>query len=97
MSATIQINFRLPSELKNKASHKAWLIWTNLNNLIKIFLQKFVTENDIIEMKQDVNFEKIFDKWTIEYFESQKWINRTKNINLMLQNAIKNNEKNYLV
>ena len=57
-----QINFRIPLELKKDASIKAQKMGYNLNGIVKIFLYKFVNEDDLVAIRSEVRLEKIFDR-----------------------------------
>ncbi len=85
MSDTTQLNFRIPTNIKDKAQDKAHKMWTNLNFLVKLFLSKFVSE-DIVLIQQDVDIEKIFDEWTKQQFLSPEGKQKAKKINDLLQN-----------
>ena len=65
MTTTTQLNLRIPVKLKKKAQNKAQNFWTNLNFLVKLFLIKFIQDDDLIEIKQNIKMEKIFDKWIL--------------------------------
>ena len=93
MADTTQINFRIPVDLKIQAQEKAESYGTNLNFLVKLFLTKFVKWEDIVKITQDVDMEKVFDKWIVDYLSSKKWRTRTKKINKMLTDIIDNPEK----
>lgn len=95
MSTTTQLNLRIPIDIKTQAQNKAEKIWTNLNFLIKMFLSKFVVEDDLVIIKQDINIEKVFDKWTKQYLSSWAAKKRTKKTNSYLEDIIKE-EKKYL-
>lgn len=95
MSTTTQLNLRVPTDIKTKAQDKAEKIWTNLNFLIKIFLSKFVVEDDLVIIKQDIHMDKVFDKWTKQYLSSWAAKKRTKKINSYLEDIIKD-EKKYI-
>jgi len=60
-----------------------------------MFLSKFVVEDDLVIIKQDINIEKVFDKWTKQYLSSWVAKKRTKKINSYLEDIIKE-EKKYL-
>ena len=96
MADTTQLNLRIPINLKIKAQEKAEKIWTNLNFLVKMFLSKFTISDSAVTIKQDIHIEKIFDQWMIEYFMSPEGKRRTKKINNMLEELIKDEDK-YLV
>lgn len=99
MTATAQINFRIPVDLKQEAQEKAESCWTNLNFLVKLFLTKFVSWDNVVEITQDINMEKIFDEWVISYLSSEEWRARSMRINKMLTDIVDNSEeeKKYLV
>ena len=99
MTATAQINFRIPVDLKQKAQKKAESCWTNLNFLVKLFLTIFVSWDNVVEITQDINMEKIFDEWVISYLSSEEWRARSMRINKMLTDIVDNpeEEKKYLV
>ena len=59
---TAQLNIRIPAEIKTQAQDKAIQYGTNLNFLIKIFLSKFIADDNLVIIKQDINMEKIFDE-----------------------------------
>ena len=63
-----QINFRIPAELKKDASKKAQKMGYNLNGIVKIFLYKFVNEDDLVAIRSDVRLEKIFDRGIAKAF-----------------------------
>lgn len=93
MAETTQINFRIPVDLKTQAQEKAETYWTNLNFLVKLFLTKFVKWDDIVKVTQDVDIEKVFDQWIVNYLSSKEWQSRTKRINKMLTDITNNPEK----
>lgn len=93
MTDTTQINFRIPVDLKTKAQEKAESCGTNLNFLVKLFLTKFVKWDDIVHITQDVDMEKVFDQWIVDYLSSKWWKAKTKKINKMLTNIVDNPEK----
>ncbi|AHB41355.1 hypothetical protein P148_SR1C00001G0564 [candidate division SR1 bacterium RAAC1_SR1_1] len=95
MSTTTQLNLRVPTDIKTKAQDKAEKIGTNLNFLIKIFLSKFVVEDDLVIIKQDIHMDKVFDKGTKQYLSSGAAKKRTKKINSYLEDIIKD-EKKYI-
>ena len=99
MADTTQINFRIPVELKAQAQEKAESYGTNLNFLIKLFLTKFVKWDNVVQISQDVDMEKIFDDWIVDYLSSKEWKTRTRRINRMLTDITDNpeEEKKYLV
>ncbi len=96
MTNTLQLNLRVPVDLKVEAQKKAEKLWTNINFLVKMFLSKFVKEENLVIMQQDIKMEKIFDKWFKEYFMSNKWKNTAKKINKELEKIIEE-EKKYIV
>jgi len=59
-------------------------------------LSKFVEDNNIVEIKQNIKMEKIFDKWVATYLCSSEWKARTKRINKKISELLKDEEK-YLV
>lgn len=93
MTDTTQINFRIPVDLKTQAQEKAESYWTNLNFLVKLFLTKFVKWDDIVRVTQDVDMEKIFDQWIVDYLSSKEWKSRSKRINKMLTDITGNPEE----
>jgi len=96
MVTTAQINLRIPVSIKLKAQEKAEKIGTNVNFLVKMFLSKFIANDDAVTISQDVHMEKIFDQWMIDYFMSPEGKRRTKSINKHLEDIIAD-EKKYLV
>lgn len=98
MADTTQINFRIPVDLKTKAQEKAERCGTNLNFLVKLFLTKFVKWEDVVHIRQDIDMEKVFDQWIVDYLSSKQWKTRTKRINKMLTDITNNpeNEKKFL-
>jgi len=96
MTTTTQLNLRIPVKLKKKAQNKAQNFWTNLNFLVKLFLIKFIQDDDLIEIKQNIKMEKIFDKWILEYLKSPKAKETTTQINKHLEQIIDEEDK-YLV
>jgi hypothetical protein len=96
MNTTTQLNIRLSSKLKAMAQKKAIEHWTNLNFLIKLFLYKFINNVKVVEIKQDIDLEKIFDEWFVNYYMSDKWKNKIKKVNRLLEKSTKN-ERKYLV
>lgn len=93
MADTTQINFRIPVDLKTKAQEKAESCGTNLNFLVKLFLTKFVKWDDVVQITQDVDMEKIFDQWIVDYLSSKEWKEKTKKINKMLTDIINDSEE----
>lgn len=93
MTDTTQINFRIPVDLKAQAQEKAERCGTNLNFLVKLFLTKFVKWEDVVHITQDVDMEKVFDKWIVDYLSSKQWKTRTKRINKLLGDITDNPEK----
>lgn len=83
MSST-QINFRIPADLKNNAMKKAQEMGYNLNGIVKIFLYKFVDEDDIVTIRSDIRLEKIFDRGLSTAFTGKKSRRRTKEIGKLL-------------
>ncbi len=69
---TTQLNIRLPIDIKTKAQDKAEKIGTNLNFLIKLFLSKFITDDAVVHIAQDIHIEKVFDQGMIQHFTSKK-------------------------
>jgi len=96
MTTTAQLNLRIPVGIKLKAQEKAEKIWTNVNFLVKMFLSKFIMNDNIVTIQQDVHMENIFDQWMKEYFMSPEGKRRTKSINKHLEDIIAD-EKKYLV
>lgn len=95
-TTTAQLNLRIPTKLKKTAQLKAENYGTNLNFLVKLFLKKFVEDNNIVEIKQNIKMEKIFDKWVATYFCSPEWKASIKRINKKISELLKDEEK-YLV
>ena len=93
MADTTQINFRIPVDLKTQAQEKAESYGTNLNFLVKLFLTKFVKWDDIVRVTQDVDMEKVFDQWIVDYLSSKEWKSRSKRINKMLADITDNPEE----
>lgn len=93
MADTTQINFRIPVDLKTQAQEKAESYGTNLNFLVKLFLTKFVKWDDIVRVTQDVDMEKVFDQWIVDYLSSKEWKSRSKRINKMLTDITDNPEE----
>ena len=60
--STTQLNIRIPIDIKNKAQDKAEKIGTNLNFLIKLFLSKFITDTNTVQIVQNIDMEKVFDQ-----------------------------------
>ncbi len=83
--ATTQLNLRLPVDIKTKAQNKAESFWTNLNFLVKLFLIKFVQDDNLVEIKQNIKMDKIFDKWLLEYLKSWKAKETNTQINKHLE------------
>ena len=96
MTTTTQLNLRIPVKLKKKAQNKAQNFWTNLNFLVKLFLIKFIQDDDLIEIKQNIKMEKIFDKWILEYVKSPNAKETTTQINKHLEQIIDEEDK-YLI
>lgn len=95
MTNTTQINFRIPIDLKTQAQEKAERCGTNLNFLVKLFLTKFVKWDDIVKITQDVDMERVFDQWIVDYLSSKQWRSTTNKINKMLTDIVDNpNEEN---
>ncbi|PJA49032.1 MAG: hypothetical protein CO170_00735 [candidate division SR1 bacterium CG_4_9_14_3_um_filter_40_9] len=90
MADTAQLNIRIPVSIKSKAQDKAEKIGTNLNFLIKMFLSKFIMQNDIVTFQQDIHTDKIFDQGTKEYFMSKESKKTTQQINKHLEQIVKN-------
>ena len=67
--------------------------------MVKLFLTKFVSWDNVVEITQDINMEKIFDEWVISYLSSEEWRSRSMRINKMLTDIVDNpeEEKKYLV
>jgi hypothetical protein len=63
--------------------------------LVKLFLSSFL-KNDSVEIKHKVDLEKVFDQWFIEYFTSKQWKQGVREINSMLEEIVKEEDK-YLV
>lgn len=93
MTNTTQLNLRIPTEVKETAQNKAKKMWTNLNFLVKLFLSKFISENDIVEIKQSIKMEKLFDKGLTEYFSSKESIKKTQQINEWIEKIIENEDQ----
>jgi len=64
--------------------------------LVKMFLSKFIMNDNAVTISQDVHMEKIFDQWMVEYFMSPEGKRRTRSINKHLEEIIKEEDK-YLV
>ncbi len=91
---TTQINLRIPYTLRNQARAKAKDMWTNLNFLIKLFLLKFVSEENIIDIQTKIDWDKIFNQGMTEYFSSEE----SKNIAKEIMNEIDTlDEEKYMV
>jgi antitoxin component of RelBE/YafQ-DinJ toxin-antitoxin module len=75
-----QINFRIPSELKKDASRKAAKIGYNLNGIVKLFLYKFVEDDNLVEIRKEIQMEKLFDLGVKKAFSSKASIKKTKRI-----------------
>ncbi len=45
-----------------------------------------IINKNLVKIKQEINFDKIFDEWIKEAFTSKKWKNKIKKINSMLNN-----------
>jgi len=82
--ASTQINFRIPVDLKNDAMKKAQEMGYNLNGIVKIFLYKFVNEDDLVAIRSDVRLEKIFDRGISTAFTGNKSRQKTKEIGKLL-------------
>lgn len=61
---------------------------TDINN-------KFIKEENIVEIRKDINLEKIFDQGVIEYFTSKEWIEKTKSINSQLEAITQDSDQNW--
>ncbi len=93
MATTTQLNLRIPVKLKELAQSKAENYGTNLNFLVKLFLSKFVEDDNIVEIKQNIKMEKIFDKWIATYLSSPRWKSRIRRINKHLSDIMKDEDK----
>lgn len=60
-----------------------------------MFLSKFVVEENLVIIKQDIAMKKVFDKWVKQYLSSWAAKKRTKKINSYLEDIIKH-EKKYI-
>lgn len=80
-----QINFRIPTQLKQQAKKKAENLNMSLSGVVKIFLEKFVHEDVLkVQMQHDVKWEKIFDQGIRSHFMSKKGKKNTRIINKLL-------------
>ena len=61
--------------------------------MVKLFLTKFVSWDNVVEITQDINMEKIFDEWVISYLSSEEWRARSMRINKMLTDIVDNPEE----
>jgi addiction module RelB/DinJ family antitoxin len=83
---TTQINFRMPTQIKDEAQKKAEDMGMNLSKVLQLFLEKFVAENVVTyHVYQDVDLEKVFDQGVREYFLSEKGKQKIKEINQRLE------------
>ncbi len=85
MSKTVQVNFRIPSDLKERAWKKAEQIGTDPSSILKLFLMQFVEKDDIVRIEQTIDMDKVFDEGIKSYFMSKKGQEKTKKIGLMLE------------
>jgi antitoxin component of RelBE/YafQ-DinJ toxin-antitoxin module len=79
------MNFRIPAELKKNASRKAEKIGYNLNGIVKLFLYKFVQDDDLVEIKKEIQMEKIFDRGIKAAFSTSRSRKKTRRIARLLK------------
>jgi len=94
--STTQLNVRIPIDIKTKAQDKAEKIGTNLNFLIKLFLSKFITDDSVVHIAQNVQIDKVFDQAMIQHFTSTKGKKTAQNINRMLSDIVETEEEKYM-
>ncbi len=75
-----QINFRIPADLKRVAMAKADRMGSNLNSIINLFLQKFVTDDDLVEIKKEIRMDKIFDRGVRSAYSDPKFNKKLKRL-----------------
>ncbi len=88
MTTSAQLNIRIPISIKSRAQDKAEKMGTNLNFLIKMFLSKFIMQDDIVTFQQDIHTDKIFNQGLKEYFMSDESKQTTQKINKHLEQII---------
>lgn len=80
-----QMNFRIPVELKRNAMRKAEKIGYNLNGIVTLFLYKFVQDDDLVEIKKEIQMEKIFDRGLKAAFSTSRSKKKTQRIGKLLE------------
>lgn len=84
--ASSQVNIRIPILLKHEAQKKAENMGMNLSAVLKLFLEKFVKEDVLkIQKREDVEWEKVFNKGVKEHFMGKKGRANAKMISNVLR------------
>jgi len=87
MQNSIQVNFRIPLDLKERAWKKAEQLGTDPSSLMRLFWTQFVEKDDVVQIRQTVDMEKIFDAGIASYFMSAQGKKKTQKIEALLKNV----------
>ena len=85
MEKNVQVNFRIPARLKERAWKKAEQIGTDPSSLMRLFWTQFVEKDNVVHIQCTVDMDQIFDEGVKSYFMSKKGRGKTKKIGLMIE------------